>query len=279
MNNTTQKLFKIFATVFLVLCCAMVLYPMVYTVSVAFSPMRTYAGAELMPFADGFSLNQYYILFEDNFVDWVMNTLIIAICVMILTVICCTLAAYVFSRFKFMMKKQMMMAMLILQIFPSFVGMKAMYVITMRIGAYNELWGLILVYAAGNIPYNTWLIKSYLDTIPKSLDEAARIDGASHLTIFWKVILPMAKPMVIFLAITSFNGPWMDYIFPKMILSDDKFTLAIGLMKYVAQGAGTVDQFTTFAAGALLVSIPFVVMFIISQKAMVTGLGAGAVKE
>ena len=81
MNNTAQKLFKVFATIFLVLCCVMVLYPMVYTVSVAFSPMRTYAGAELMPFADGFSLNQYYILFEDNFVDWVMNTLVIAICV------------------------------------------------------------------------------------------------------------------------------------------------------------------------------------------------------
>ena len=93
MNNNKQKIFKAFATVFLLLCCAIVLYPVVYTVSVAFSPKRTYAGADLMPFSDGFSLNQYYILFEDNFVDWVMNTLIIAICVMILTVICCTLAA------------------------------------------------------------------------------------------------------------------------------------------------------------------------------------------
>ena len=278
-SNSKRTLFKIFAGAFLILCCAGVLYPIVYTVSVAFSPGYSYAGADLMPFSEGFTLEQYYTLFGDNFVQWVTNTLIIAICVMIATVICCSLAAYVFSRFRFMFKKGMMMAMLILQIFPSFVGMKAMYVITMRIGAYNELWGLILVYVAGNIPYNTWLIKSYLDTIPKSLDEAARIDGANHMTIFFRVILPMAKPMIIFLAITSFTGPWMDYIFPKMILSDDKFTLAIGLMKYVAQGAGTVDRFNTFAAGALLVAVPLIIMFIITQKSMVTGLGAGAVKE
>lgn len=280
MNTSTKnRIVKTVAIVFLTLCSLVVLYPIIYVVSIAFSPLKLYSGADVKPFADGFSLNQYNTLFSGDFFVWVQNTLIIAVCVMICTVICCTLAAYVFSRFKFPMKKGMMMAMLILQIFPSFVGMKAMYVITMRIGAYNELWGLVLVYTAGNIPYNTWLIKSYLDTIPKSLDEAARIDGADHLKIFFRVILPMAKPMVIFLAITSFNGPWMDYIFPKMILSDDKFTLAIGLMKYVSTGAGTADQFTTFAAGALLVSVPFVIMFIVSQKAMVTGMGAGAVKE
>ena len=107
--------------------------------------------------------------------------------------------------------------MLILQIFPSFVGMIAIFVIINRIHAYNQLWGLVLVYVAGNIPYNTWLVKSYLDTIPKSLDEAARIDGANHLKIFFRVILPIARPMIIFLAITSFTGPWMDWIFPKMV--------------------------------------------------------------
>ena len=255
-----------------------VLYPIVYVISNAFSPKATAANSNPIPFADGFSTIQFEKLFnETNYLLWFQNTFIIALCTAILTVICCSLAAYVFSRFKFMFKKSMMMAMLILQIFPSFVGMIAIFVIINRIHAYNQLWGLVLVYVAGNIPYNTWLVKSYLDTIPKSLDEAARIDGANHLKIFFRVILPIARPMIIFLAITSFTGPWMDWIFPKMVLGqNEKYTLAIGLISFID---GTRNQFTLFAAGALVICIPFVIFFIISQKAMTTGLGAAAVKE
>lgn len=148
--------------------------------------------------------------------------------------------------------------------FPIIVGMIAIFVIINRIHAYNQLWGLVLVYVAGNIPYNTWLVKSYLDTIPKSLDEAARIDGANHLKIFFRVILPIARPMIIFLAITSFTGPWMDWIFPKMVLGqNEKYTLAIGLISFID---GTRNQFTLFAAGALVICIPFVIFFIIHRK-------------
>lgn len=276
-SNVKRGILKAISIIFLVIASFVVLYPIVYVLSAAFSPLSTSAGASVLPFADGFSTLQFERLFDSDFPLWFQNTLIIALAVMVCTVICCSLAAYVFSRFKFMFKKGMMMAMLILQIFPSFVGMIAIYVIINRIGAYDELWGLVLVYVAGNIPYNTWLIKSYFDTIPKSLDEAARIDGANHLKIFFRVILPMAKPMIIFLAITSFTGPWMDYIFPKMVLgSSQKYTLAIGLISFID---GTRIQFTTFAAGALTVSVPFVILFILSQKSMVTGLGAGAVKE
>ena len=279
MNSKVGRgLVKSIGIIFLVLACLMVLYPVIYVISAAFSPLSTSAGASVLPFADGFRTLQFErLFFESDFVMWVQNTLIIAIAVMISTVIVCTLAAYVFSRFNFLFKKGMMMAMLILQIFPSFVGMIAIYVIISRIGAYDQLWGLVLVYVAGNVPYNTWLMKSYVDTIPKSLDEAARIDGANHLKIFTRVIMPMLKPMIIFLAITSFTGPWMDYIFPKMVLgSSEKYTLAIGLISFID---GTRIQFTTFAAGALTVAVPLVIMFIFSQKSMVTGLGAGAVKE
>ncbi len=170
-----------------------------------------------------------------------------------------------------------MMAMLILQIFPSLMGMIAIYVIINRIHAYDQLWGLVLVYVAGNIPYNTWLVKSYLDTIPKSLDEAARIDGANHLKIFFRVVMPIAKPIISFLALTSFTGPWMDWIFPRLVLgNNDKYTLAVGLITFID---GTSNKFTLFAAGALTISIPFVIFFIITQKSMVTSLGGAAVKE
>ena len=264
--------------IFLILISLIVLYPIVFVVSAAFAPGNTATGLSIIPFADGFSLDHFTYLFnETNFTLWFQNTLIIAICTSALSVVVCSLAAYIFSRFKFTLKKTMLMALLVLQIFPSFVGMIAIYVIINRMHAYDQLWGLVLVYVAGNVPYNTWLVKSYLDTIPKSLDEAARIDGANHFTIFSRVVLPIAKPILIFLAITTFTGPWMDWIFPKLVLgSNEKQTLALGLFSFVTDRK---DQFTTFAAGALLVAVPFIFFFVITQKQQTESLGAAAVKE
>lgn len=279
MRGTTKfKVVQGLFVAFLTIASLCVLYPIVFVISTAFSSKSSAAGASIIPFADGFSLRQFETLFNDtDFFLWFKNTFVIAVGVTIVTVLVCSLAAYVFSRFKFAFKKPMMMAMLILQIFPSFVSMQALYVIANKIGAHNELWGLILIYGAGNVPYNTWLVKSYLDTIPKSLDEAARIDGANHVTIFFRVILPISKPIIIFLAITAFTGPWMDWIFPKLLLSSpDKYTLAMGLINFID---GVRNQFTTFAAGAVTIAIPFIIFFILSQNEMMTGLGGGAVKE
>ncbi|HBI73893.1 MAG TPA: sugar ABC transporter permease [Lachnospiraceae bacterium] len=255
-----------------------VLYPLVYVVSAAFSPGNSIASLNIIPFGDGFTLEHFTHLFQNTkYLIWFKNTLLIALSTSILTILVASLGAYVFSRFHFTMKKSMMMTMLILQIFPSFVGMIAIYVILLRIGGLDTLWGLVLVYLAGNIPYNTWMVKSYLDTISKSLDESARIDGANHLTIFWKIIMPIARPIIIFLGITSFTAPWMDFIFPKMILrSADKQTLALGLFSFVTDKK---NEFTVFAAGSLLVAIPFIIFFIITQKTMVTSFGGAAVKE
>ena len=192
-------------------------------------------------------------------------------------VVIASLGAYVFSRFKFTFKKPFLLSLLILQIFPSFVGMIAIYVILFRLGMLDTLWGLIFVYVAGNVPYNTWLVKNYIDTISKNLDEAARIDGASHFRTFFTIILPVARPILIFLAITSFTGPWMDFIFPKLVLrSSEKQTLALGLFSFVTDKK---NDFTTFAAGALIVVIPFVFFFMITQNTLITSFGGAAVKE
>lgn len=280
MNNTTKsKLVQVLFVLILIIASLVVLYPVVYVLSTAFSKLSTSTNGSIIPFSDGVSLVQFEkLIFKTDFTLWIKNTFIIAISTSLLTVLCCSLSAYIFSRFRFAFRRGMMMAMLVLQIFPSFVGMIAIYVIINRIGGFGELWGLVLVYVAGNIPYNTWLVKSYLDTIPKSLDEAARIDGANHFRIFFRIVLPIAKPIIIFLAITSFTGPWMDWIFPRMVLSSNpsKQTLAMGLINFID---GTKIEFTTFAAGAVTVAIPFIIFFVISQKAMVTGLGGAAVKE
>lgn len=255
-----------------------VIYPLIYVVSGAFAPGNSIASLNIIPFAGGFTLQHFIDLFtKTDYGKWFLNTLIIALETSAATVVLSSLSAYVFSRFNFRFKKSFLLSLLVLQIFPSFVGMIAIYVILLRVGGLDTLWGLVLVYTAGNIPYNAWLVKNYMDTVSKSLDEAARIDGASHLRVFLQIILPVAKPIIIFLAITSFTAPWMDFIFPKMVLrSTENQTLALGLFGFVSEKK---NEFTIFAAGSLLVSIPFVLFFLMTQKTLISSFGGAAVKE
>ncbi len=268
----------IIVLLFLSLSSFAVLYPLVYVVSAAFSPGNSIASLNIIPFGDGFTLTHFSHLFKNtNYLIWFRNTFLIALSTCICTVFVASISAYVFSRFHFTLKKSMMMTMLILQIFPAFVGMVAIYVILLRIGGLDTLWGLVLVYLAGNIPYNTWMVKSYLDTIPRSLDEAAIIDGASNFRTYISIILPVARPILTFLAIASFTAPWMDFIFPKLVLrSAHKQTLALGLFSFITDKK---NEFTNFAAGSLLVAIPFIIFFIVFQKRLITSLGASTVKE
>jgi arabinogalactan oligomer/maltooligosaccharide transport system permease protein len=255
-----------------------VLYPLVYVVSSAFSPGNNISQMGILPFSNGFTFEHYTHLFNNtDYPKWFTNTLIVAVATSLSTLFVASLGAYVFSRFRFMFRQQLLMSMLILQIFPSFVGMIAIYVILYRIGGLDTLWGLVLVYVAGNIPYNTWLVKSYIDAIPRSLDEAARIDGASHLRTFVRIVMPVAKPILTFLTVTSFTAPWMDYIFPRLVLrSPENQTLALGLYGFITDKK---NEFTNFSAGSLMVAIPFIIFFIITQKMLVTSLGGAAVKE
>lgn len=213
-----------------------------------------------------------------NYKMWYLNTLKIACLNTIITVFICTLSGYIFSRFRFVGRKQILSGMIVLQMFPSFIGMVATYVILLKFNALNTLWGLVLVYAAGSIPFNSQLMKGYFDTMPKDIAEAAYIDGASPLVAFIRVILPAAKPQIVFLGLTSFTGPWMDFIFPKMVLrSDDKKTLAVGLYEMINGRSN--DNFTMFAAGALLVAVPFAILFMAGQKTLLTSLAGTSGKE
>lgn len=213
-----------------------------------------------------------------NYKQWYLNTLKIACMNTILTVIICTTAGYIFSRFKFAGRKQIMAGMIVLQMFPSFIGMVATYVILWKFNALNTLWGLVMVYASGSIPFNSQLMKGYFDTMPKDIAEAAYIDGASPLVAYIRVILPAAKPQIVFLTLTSFTGPWMDYIFPRMVLrSDDKKTLAVGLYEMISGRSN--DNFTMFAAGAILVAVPFAILFVAGQKSLLQSLAGTSGKE
>ncbi|MGP1454860.1 MAG: sugar ABC transporter permease [Treponema sp.] len=269
-----------------------VLYPVAFTVGAAFTKTNSLAATSISPIPKEPSLYQFKRLLTPadkivagttdvrgtNYVKWYGNTLKIAALNVLFSLAVCVTAAYVFSRFRFPLRKPLMASMIVLQMFPSFIGMIATYVLLWKINGLNTHWGLLLVYAAGSIPMNVWLMKGYFDTVPKSIEEAARVDGAGSFTTYVKIVLPMVKPMIMFLALTSFTGPWMDFIFPRLILrSDEKKTLALGLFELINGRAN--DNFTMFAAGALLVAVPFAVLFMAGQRFLLKSLAGDAVKE
>lgn len=263
----------------LIIQVILILYPVAFTVSASFIADNSLSAVGTVPFSRPFSMEQFRRLFtETNYGHWYLNTLKVACMNTIITVFVCSFTGYIFSRFYFPFKKTVMASMLVLQMFPSFIGMVATYVLLWKINALNTLWGLVLVYATGSIPYNAWLMKGYFDTVSKDIAEAAYIDGATPFSAFIKVVIPTARPQIIFLALTSFTGPWMDFIFPKLVLrSDDKKTLAVGLYEMINGRSN--DNFTMFAAGAILVAIPFIIFFVAGQKQLLMSLAGTGGKE
>ena len=254
-----------------------VLVPVLWIIGTSFDNSSSLATSSIIP--KNPTLNNYKKLFRStDFLLWYGNTLKIAIVNMICSVLITTLTAYVFSRFKFKGKKASLMGIMVLQMFPSFMAMTAIYILFLNFGILDNLYGLALTYIAGQIPYNVWLMKGYLSGIPMSLDEAAMLDGATRLQIFKKIIIPLAFPMITFLAVSTFMAPWMDYILPRLLItSDSKKTLAVGLYDLISSDAN--NQYTQFAAGAVLVAVPITILYVALQKHLIYGITAGSTKE
>lgn len=261
----------------LIFMALLVLTPIVWIIGASFNPMSSLLSATAFP-ENPTGLHYVKLIKETKFVYWYANTLKIALINMAISVVLTSMTSYVFSRFRFKGKRAGLLSILILQMFPSFMGMMATYNILWQLNLLDTHFGLILTYAAGQIPYNTWLVKGYLSNIPRSLDEAAKLDGASNLRIFTQIVLPLMKPILIFVALSQFITPWMDFIFPRMILSSpEKKTLAIGLYDMI--NANTNNNFTTFAAGAILVAVPITILYVCLQKYLIQGVTAGANKS
>ncbi|HET6872043.1 MAG TPA: sugar ABC transporter permease [Sporolactobacillaceae bacterium] len=259
-----------------------VIYPIYWIIIGSLNPGDSLNGTSLFPSHITFA-HYVYLFTQTDYLIWFKNTLYVAVWTTLISTLLVISSAYAMSRFRFKGRKQALLILLILQGFPGFMGMIAMFTLLRQMtwfgphGLLDSLWGLILIYAGGNIPFNVWMIKGYFDSLPKSLEEAAKIDGASNTKIFFKIILPLAKPMIAFTAVLHFIGPWMDFIFPSLILqSSTKTTLAVGLYSMVTGMQNT--QFSTFAAGAVIVSLPITIVFLLFQKQMTEGLTAGANK-
>lgn len=259
----------------LIIVAIIVIYPILWIIGTAFNPINSISRASIIP--EGATLDNFRRLFsETRYLSWYANSLYMAVLTMFFSVIINTATAFVFARFKFKGRKTGLLAVMILQVFPSFMGLIALYMIALNFGMLDSHNMLVIIYVAGTIPTSVWLIRGNLLNLPKSLDEAAYIDGATKLQVLRKIILPLSMPILTFIGLTAFMAPWMDFMLPRFLLSSaDNLNIGVGLYDMINDHR---VQFTTFAAGALLVAVPITTIFIISQRFMITGIASGANK-
>ena len=213
------------------------------------------------------------------FTRWLLNTLLVSVCSCALTTIFILMVSYALSRLRFRMRKPIMNVLLILGMFPGFMSMIAVYFILKAVNLTNSLLALILVYS-GSAALSYYICKGFFDTVPRAMEEAAILDGANQPTVFLKIILPLAKPIIVYTVLTSFISPWCDFIFVNTIISDrELYTVALGLYKMInAEKNSFNDNFTVFCAGAFFVGGIIVTLFMSMQKYYVEGITSGAVK-
>ena len=234
-------------------------------------------------FPQQWTLDNYKRLFmETNFPSWYKNTFIIALVSCLITTAFVLAVSYAFSRIRFKARKPMMNVMLILGMFPGFMSMSAVYFLLKILlpNNYQSMASLIIVYSAG-AALSYYVAKGFFDTVPNSLDEAARIDGASRARIFSKIILPLSKSIIIYTILISFIAPWCDFIFVSYIMSGvpdtSKYTVALGMYRWLERES-IQQYFTTFCAAAVVVATPITLLFMWLQKYYVEGVTGGAVK-
>jgi len=266
----------------LVLVTIIALYPVLWVVRMALTPSQAFA-VGLSPIPSEVSGENFAGVVGASNLDgtWVfghqlMNSLVISLSTAILGVLLSTLAGYALSRFRFPGRRVTLMAMFLTQMFPGTLMMVPLYAILDWLNLLDQMVGLVVVYATTTVPFSAWMLKGFFDTLPKDLEEAALLDGASRGQILWKIILPLARPGIAVTALFSFMTAWNEYILAAKFMSRElSYTLPVTLAQYV--GAKS-TAWGSFAAGAILVSIPVMALFFALQKHLVGGLTAGAVK-
>ncbi|WP_108670091.1 sugar ABC transporter permease [Peribacillus acanthi] len=279
MSMKKNKIIRLTVSYLIILAVIfVVVYPLLWVIGSSLNPGASLSGSRMFP--ENPTLAHYQYLFDlekSNYILWYWNSMKISLSTMALTVISVSFTAYAFSRYRFIGRKNGLLTFLILQMIPNFAALIAIFVLANRTGLIDTHLGLILVYVGGQIPMNTWLMKGYLDTIPKELDESAKMDGAGHIRIFWQIVMPLAKPIIAVVALFSFIAPLGDFILARILLRSDKnLTMTVGLYEMVAKQFG--NEFTKFAAGAVLIAIPIATLFLFFQKYFVSGLTAGGTK-
>jgi len=267
------------------------IYPVLWVLALAFSGQQSVGIIDLpkdpsflerlrgvLPWPAHFSVKNFTdVMTEQPFGRWLLNSLMVSLMTTALGVFLACTAAYAFSRFRFPGRDSGMLAFLVSQMFPGTLMLIPLFIIIVKwLGLGNNFWGLVIVYATTAIPFCVWMLKGYFDTIPIDIEESARIDGASPQVIFFRIILPLAKPAIAITALFSFMTAWNEFILASVFLeSEAKYTAPVGLRFFVG---GFSSQWGFFAAGSVIVSLPVVILFLYLQKYLVSGLTAGSVK-
>lgn len=228
-------------------------------------------------FPEAYSFDTFKTLFtekvEHDYMTWFWNTLFVAGISCVISTVLVLAVSYTMSRYRFKSRKQMMKVTLLLNIFPNFMNMTALFVIMTQFDLINNLWGLILLYSSG-ATMGFLVQKGFFDTIPSTIYDAATLDGATDLRVFVSITLPLSKPMIVYTALTAFVWPWSDFMLPKLLLPDkSQWTVAIGL-NWLDE-----SKFSIFAAGSVFIAVPIVALYIALSKYLIQGGAAGAVKE
>lgn len=266
----------------LIAALAFTLYPVLWVLKMSFSASQSFGLSPSLLLDEATTKNYTDVLSATSssgvwlFGHQLLNSLLVSVGTTVVGLSLACSAAYAFSRFRFAGRRSGLLLLLVTQMFPGVTMAIPLYILMERVGLLGSLWGLILIYSITAIPFCIFMLKGYFDTIPRELEEAAMIDGASQFTIFWRLILPLAKPALAVTALFSFMTAWNEFILAATFLNDETmFTLPVALQRYVGSFS---TEWGRFAAGALLVSIPVVALFFALQRYLVGGLTAGGVK-
>jgi ABC-type maltose transport system permease subunit len=273
--------FRIFLAIVMLIFA---LFPILWIFSASINPTGSLVGQPLIPANP--TLANYQRLFNNPinpYPRWYVNSLFLATFVTIVGTAITTMAAYAFSRFNFRSRRPLLQAILLIQVFPNFLNMVALFLILQQFGNYiawlglNTYGGLMLIYLGSTLGANTWLTKGYFDSLPRDLDEAATVDGASPWQVFSMILLPLVRPILVVVALLTFIGTYSEYVLARVMLTDkNMYTLAVGLNTMVANQFA--QNWGIFSAGALLAALPTILLFMFFQRYLVGGLTAGSVK-
>ncbi|MBD3219648.1 ABC transporter permease subunit [bacterium] len=292
MSKREDSVGHVWQHLILIVMVLVTVYPILWVLTVAFSGQQNLAFIDLpadptlgdrlraiIPWPEQVTMSNFVAVFRDQpFGRWLLNSVVVSAATTLVGVFLACTAAYAFSRFNFPGRRAGMMSFLISQMFPGTLTLIPLYIIIvewLRLGS-NYL-GLVLMYATIAIPFCVWMLKGYFDTIPRELEESALIDGASPAMIFWKIILPLAKPAVAVTALFSFMTAWNEFILALTIMDKESmYTAPVGLRFFV--GGFAEQQWGFFAAGSIVAALPVVVLFLMLQRYLISGLTAGSVK-
>ena len=252
-------------------------YPLLRILSVSIRPGDKLFSADLSLVPDGATFAAYVRLLKDTlFLRWIWNSLLITVTTSFIGVSLASTAAYAFSRFKFGGKKSGLILLLSTQMIPAGMLILPLFLMIMKLGLMNTYLGIIIAYSVSSLPFSIWILKGYYDTIPRSLEEAALVDGTSQLGAFYRIILPLSTPALSIAFLFNFTTAWNEYLVARVVLfSAKQYTWTLGLFELQGQ---YITQWGMFAAGSMLVTIPVLAVFLYSSKWLISGLTLGSVK-